>query len=70
MRSILNSMWSVCIYNKHTEVHLLEIIILNLIKTHGKHSIKFIFFTFSKLNNVVLTKFPKSECLCKHLGMM
>ena len=26
---------------KNTELHLLEIIILNLIKMHGKHSINF-----------------------------
>jgi hypothetical protein len=33
---------SVCLSNKRIEVHLLDVIILNLMKMHGKHSIKFL----------------------------
>jgi hypothetical protein len=32
---------SVCVSNKHIEVHLLDVIILSHMKMHGKHSIKF-----------------------------
>ena len=31
---------SVCISNKRIEVYLLDVIILNLMKMHGKYSIK------------------------------
>ena len=33
---------SVCLSNKRIEVHLLDVIILNLMKMHGKYSIKFL----------------------------
>jgi hypothetical protein len=39
---------SVCISNKRIEVHLLDVIIVNLMKMHSKHSIKNIQYIFKR----------------------
>ena len=49
------------VYNKCIQVHLLDIIILNLMKMHGKHSTKTCGQNFEKFSNIKFHKRLSSE---------